>query len=280
MIFTRGRHRSIDTTGHFCPQPDCSYRGWVDWGNIRANGHPNGRRWRQLVCLGCHGYFLETIGTPFHAEQVEPDKLVWAITALAEGLGIRAVARAFETDPNTVLRWLVEATEHLEAFSRYHLRDVYAEHIQMDGLFALLSAVKEGEMTEAKAIKRLSHCPHWVWTAMDPVSKLIVAWDVGPRTQAMAQRLVHQVRQVLAPQCTPLFLTDGFREYMTALVTHYGQWIQPERHHGKGPRPKPRWMPRPQLLYAQVVDVLPALKDGASTAVFPTPIEGSGSTWV
>jgi hypothetical protein len=28
------------------------------------------------------------------------------------------------------------------------------------------------------------------------------------------------------------------------------------------------------------VDVLPALKDGASTAVFPSPIEGSGSTWV
>ena len=28
------------------------------------------------------------------------------------------------------------------------------------------------------------------------------------------------------------------------------------------------------------VDVLPALKDGASTAVFPSPIEGSGTTWV
>jgi hypothetical protein len=29
--------------------------------------------------------------------------LVWAIAALAEGLGIRAVARVFEVDPNTVL---------------------------------------------------------------------------------------------------------------------------------------------------------------------------------
>jgi hypothetical protein len=48
---------------------------------------------------------------------------VWAITALAEGVGIRAVARIFETDPNTVLGWLVEAAEHLEAFSRYYLRD-------------------------------------------------------------------------------------------------------------------------------------------------------------
>jgi transposase-like protein len=253
MIFTRGRRCQVDTTGHFCPHTTCLYHGRVDLGNIRANGHPNGRRWRQLVCLGCHGYFLETLSTPFHGKQVNPDKLVWAITALAEGLGIRAVARVFEVDPNTVLGWLVEAAEHLEAFSRYHLQDLHAEQVQMDELFALLSAVKEGEVTEAQAIKRLSRSPHWVWVAMDPVCKLILAVDVGNRTQAMAQRLVHQVTQVLAVECVPLFLTDGFREYLTALVTHYGEWIQPERRQAKGPMPKPRWMPLPQLLYAQVV---------------------------
>jgi transposase-like protein len=207
MILTRGRPRQVDTTDHFCPHATCSYHGWVGLGNIRANGHPNGRRWRQLVCLGCHGYFLETVDTPFHAKQVDPDKLVWAITALAEGLGIRAVARVFETDPNTVLRWLVEAAKHLEAFSRYLLRDVYVEQGQMDELFALLSAVREGEVTEAQAIKRLSRSPHWVWVAMEPVCKLILAADVGDRTQAMAQRLVHQVTQVLALDCAPLFLT-------------------------------------------------------------------------
>jgi hypothetical protein len=58
---------------------------------------------------------------------------------------------------------------------------------------------------------------------------------------------------VLAPECAPLFLTDGFREYLMALVTHYGQGIQPERRQAKGPWPKPRWMPKPSLLYAQVV---------------------------
>jgi hypothetical protein len=77
--------------------------------------------------------------------------------------------------------------------------------------------------------------------------------DVGDRTLAMAQRLVHQVTQVLAPACAPLFLTDGLREYLTALVTHYGQWMHPQRRLAKGPRPSPRWMPLPQLLYAQVV---------------------------
>src|SRR5215813_5469527 len=88
---------------------------------------------------------------------------------------------------------------------------------------------------------------------MDPESKLLLALDVGDRTLAMAQRLVHQVAQVLAPDCAPLFLTDDFREYLTALVTHYGHWVQPPRRQAHGPAPKPRWMPLPHLLYVQVV---------------------------
>jgi hypothetical protein len=83
------------------------------------------------------------MATPLHAKQVELDKLAWAIGALAEGLGIRAVARVFEADPNAVLDWLIEAAEHLEAFSHYFLRNVNVAQVQMDELFALLSAVKE-----------------------------------------------------------------------------------------------------------------------------------------
>ena len=253
MTFTRGRRRHVDATGHFCPHATCAYHGRVNWGNLRANGHPNGRRWRQLVYLGCRGYFLETLGTPLHAKQGDPDKLVWALAALAEGLGIRAVARVFEADPNTVLGWLVEAADHLAAFSRHFVHDLDVAQVQMDELFALLSAVKDSEVSERQAIKRLSRSPHWVWVAMDPVYKLILAADVGDRTLAMAQRLVHQVTEVLAPHCAPRLLTDGFRASLTALVTHYGQWVHPERHQAKRRWPKPRWMPQPRLLYAQVV---------------------------
>src|SRR5205807_9779512 len=39
----------------------------------------------------------------------------------------------------------------------------------------------------------------------------------------------------------------------TALLTPCGQWGQPPRRQDQGPPPKPRWMPLPQLLYAQVV---------------------------
>ena len=40
-------------------------------------------------------------------------------------------------------------------------------------------------LTEAEAITRLSRSPHWVRVAMDPVSKLILAVDVGERTLAI-----------------------------------------------------------------------------------------------
>jgi IS1 family transposase len=253
IVPTRGRRRAVDTSHHFCPNPDCAYRGWVGWGNLRANGHPNGGPWRQLLCVVCRRYFLETLGTLFHGKRVSVELIVRVIACLAEGLGIRGTARVFEVDPNTVLQWLVEAAEQLQAFSQHVLHDVRVRQVQLEELCALLSAVKNGEVSEAAALERLDRSPQWVWVALDPESKLLLALDVGDRTLAMAQRVVHQVVQVLAPDCAPLLLTDGFRESMTALLTHYGYWVQPPRRQATGSLPKPRWMPLPQLLYAQVV---------------------------
>jgi hypothetical protein len=87
----------------------------------------------------------------------------------------------------------------------------------MDELCALLSALKEGEVTETEVIKCLSNSLHWVWVAMAPVSKLILTVEVGERTLAMAPPLVHQVTAVLVSDGTPLFLPDGFRESFAAL---------------------------------------------------------------
>jgi hypothetical protein len=77
--------------------------------------------------------------------------------------------------------------------------------------------------------------------------------QVGERTLAMAQAVLHQIAQLLAPGCVPLFLSDGYAHYLTAIVTHFGCWEQPPRRQARGPAPKPRWMPLPALRYAQVV---------------------------
>jgi transposase-like protein len=120
---------------------------------------------------------------------------------------------------------LVKAAEQLQAFSRYFLCEVHVNQLQLDELYAVLRAVKNDELSDDEAIKRLERSPYWVWTAMDPESKLLLVMDVGTRTLAMAQRVVHQIVGVLAPDCVPLFVTDGFREYLTALLVHYGHWV-------------------------------------------------------
>ena len=253
LVSTRGRQRHVDTAHHFCPDPDCRYGGWLGLGHISSHGHPSGGPWRQLCCSRCQGYFLATHGTLFHGKRASVELIVRVIACLAEGLGIRGTARVFEIDPNTVLGWLVEAAEHLRAFAQYFLRDLHRTQVQLDELYAVLSAVKDGALSEDQAIERLSRSPQWVWTAMDPESKVLLVMDVGPRTLAMAQSVVHQVVQLLAPDCVPLFLSDGFKEYMAAILTHFGHWVQLPRRQATGPSPKPRWMPLPGLLYAQVI---------------------------
>jgi hypothetical protein len=51
---------------------------------------------------------------------------------MVQGLDIRATARVFEVDPHTVLHWLVEAAEHLRAFSAYFLCDLHVGQLQRD----------------------------------------------------------------------------------------------------------------------------------------------------
>jgi hypothetical protein len=209
---TNRRPREIDTSMHFCPHGGCRYRGWLGLGNLRANGHPNGGLWRQFPCTACDSYFLETHGTLLHSKRIAVDLMVRVLACLAEGLGLRATARVFEVAPNTGRQWWGEAAEQLTAFTRDFLGNGHVNQLQLDELYAVLRHVKEGELREDDAIKRLERSPSWVWTAMDPESQPLLAIEVGTRTLAMAQRVVHQVIQVLAPACVPWCLTEGYRD--------------------------------------------------------------------
>jgi len=124
---THRRPRTVDTSMHFCPHPECDYRGWLGLNTLRANGPPSGGSWRQFHCLGCNGFFPAHHGTIFHGKHAAVERIVRVLACLAEGWGIRATARVFEVDANTVLQWLGEAAEQLWALSRYVLCDVHVE---------------------------------------------------------------------------------------------------------------------------------------------------------
>jgi IS1 family transposase/transposase-like protein len=236
----RGRKQKVDTSGQFCPEKECGYYGWLDRGNIISNGHPSGGRWRQMKCVVCGKHFQETIGTIFYGSSIPAEDIMRAIATLCEGVSPREVGRIFEVDKDTVLSWLVEAAKHSEAVIGYMVHNLELTQVQMDELYALLNGMREdGERQSC-----------WVWTAIDSISKLWLAVEVGDRSLGMAQRLVHGVVSVLAPGIVPMFVTDQLAAYGKALLTHFGCWV--ERVSEKSGRILRRWMPVERLQYAQV----------------------------
>jgi hypothetical protein len=72
--------------------------------------------------------------------------------------------------------------------------------------------------------------------------------QLGPRTQHMAHRVIHSLRQILAPGCVPLFTSDGLNFYFYALTAHFGHWLQVSRRGRKALR----WQVATELIYGQV----------------------------
>jgi len=59
-----------------------------------------------------------------------------------------------------------------KALNLYFLCDLPVRQAHLDELYAVLRAVKDGELSEDKAITRFERAPRWVWTAIDPESKV------------------------------------------------------------------------------------------------------------
>jgi IS1 family transposase len=160
---------------------------------------------------------------------------------MSEGVNPRKVGRIFDVDKDTVLSWLMSASAHAETMLEYVIHELHLAQVQMDELYALLRDVREEGQGRRKC---------WIWAAIDPVSKLLLAIEVGDRSLDMAQQLVHDVVSVLAPGVVPMFVTDQLAAYTKALLTHFGHWV--ERISERSGRVLRRWMPDERLRYAQV----------------------------
>jgi IS1 family transposase len=88
----------------------------------------------------------------------------------------------------------------------------------------------------------------WLWLAIDPLTKIVPVLQLGPRTQNVAHRVIHSLRQILAPGCLPLFTSDGLNLYFYALTAHFGQWLK-VGHQGRKAR---QWQVAAGLIYGQV----------------------------
>jgi len=251
----RGRPAEIPTDHVFCPVRVC--RGYGKLGgdpNHRIVGcgtydTRSGKR-QMYQCAGCQTRFSETQGTVFFGLKTPQETVYRALACLAEGLGIRATARVFGVKPEDVLRWLRRAGQHTEQVSAYLMRHLRVEQVQLDELWTFVHK-KEKTLSAWEAL-HTEWGDTWIWTAVDPVNKLVLAFLVGEHTETEAVGIVGRVKAVLAEGCLPLFTSDQLPHYIQALLQVFGRWVQPARNGTRGRFPNPRLEPPDDLQYGTV----------------------------
>jgi IS1 family transposase len=91
----------------------------------------------------------------------------------------------------------------------------------------------------------------WMWVAFAPECRLIIAFVIGPRKQYVADELLKLTAKCLS-ESIPLFVSDGLKFYIKALLNEFGE-IEEFPRTGKRGRPRnPKIVPPDNLSYAQV----------------------------
>jgi IS1 family transposase/transposase-like protein len=232
----RGACKHSLTEGVACPNRACSYYG-ISEAQIHAivSDGSSGKaeqiqRWR---CQACQTTFSARLHTPMYRLKTPSPQVAVVLSALAEGLDICAAERVFGVRQATIACWLLRAGAHAQTLHKRTFCKMEIPHVQLDELRTRLR----------------SHTQVlWLWVALDPLTKCIPVFQLGPRTHQMAHLLIHRLRERLAPGCLPVFTSDGLNAYFYALTAHFGQWIR-----GAGRCRKPQWQVEAGLLYGQVM---------------------------
>ena len=230
----RGKPKRIATDGFACPNPTCAYSQITD-AEVHAlvgdGTHGKAERIQTFRCQACGTTFTSRRDTSLYRLKTPAQRVGEILTALAEGLTIAAAERVFGHRHATITTWLTRAGEHSATLHDRSFRRLRLPHLQFDELRTRLR-------NRAQVL--------WHWVVIDPLTKLIPVVHLGARTQTAAHTVVHELHQRLAPNCLPVFTSDGLNLYFYALTAHFGAWVE-----ALGNR-KRQWQVAAGLLYGQV----------------------------
>ncbi len=232
----RGAPKRVNTEGFACPNRECLYFGITE-SHIHAlvgdGKHGRAERIQSFRCQACRTTFTARRHTPLYRLKTPSQQIAMVLSALAEGLDPSAAERVFGYRQATITTWLSRAGQHAQTLHERSFRTLWLPHLQLDEL--------RTRLRNASQIL-------WLWLAIDPLTKIVPVLELGPRSQTMAHRLIHSLRQSLAPGCVPLFTSDGLNLYFYALTAHFGQWLT-LCSRGRTVR---RWQVAAGLIYGQV----------------------------
>src|ERR1700690_1288909 len=230
-----GRKKTISSQNYFCSNPECEYYLIADeqiHALVAYGHHGKYEEIRDLKCQACGKKFTIRKHTVLYRLQTHSKIIGCSLSLLALGMVVSALEEALEIQESTLRTWLSRSGEHGHKLHERFMVRLELFHFQLDELYGY--------------VKQAGH-EIWVWTVVDAKTKLMPVLQIGPRTQAMAYGVVHELNSRLKAGCVPVFSSDGLKHYFYALTAHFGEWIDMEGQN------KPVWMILESFFYAQVI---------------------------
>ena len=145
-------------------------------------------------------------------------KRVMILNMLVEGMSMRSISRTVGVSINTVTKLMVESGEACAAYHDETVRDVTAQRVQCDEIWAFCYA-KDKNVPRAKAAPQGAG-DVWTWTAIEGASKMILSYEVGDRSGVTAIEFMDDLRGRLANRVQ--LTTDGHKAYLEAVEGAFG----------------------------------------------------------
>lgn len=239
----------MDLSTCYCRNRHCRYYGLTGKAaGLQLAGWQCGVR--RLICLECGHWISARTGTGYAGIRTPERIFRDGIRQLAEGASIRTAGRNIECDKDTVSQWLPRVGRHCQRLINYFFRNLCLTECQLDELWTFVYKKEDHLTAFEKLVRRYGDT--WIWTAFDPVHKLVPAWRVGKRTLTDAKTFIKTLKSRLDFHI-PFFTSDDLPHYAAALLAVYGVWVVPPRRFKQGRPPSPYLQAPPNLVYAVVI---------------------------
>lgn len=183
----RGRPKRVNSEGFACLNPACRYYliRSAERHALVADGRRGKagdiQRWR---CQGCQCHVSGRRHTALFGLKKPRECIETALRLLCVGVSRSQVAQGLGVDERTVAGWLERAGQQGQRLHEHFCQQQQPKVVQLDELMVRVRTT----------VKRW-----WVWLAIDPKTKILLALHVGSRKTPCAMRFVHALVATLAP---------------------------------------------------------------------------------
>lgn len=145
------------------------------------------------------------------------------LSMLVEGSSMRSIARTLDISFNTVKKMLADAGTVCEQYHDQTVRNVQAERVQCDEMWSFCYAKNKTVLSAEEPLGSSEAGDVWTWTAIDPETKLLIAWHVGDRSMNSGKSFLADLRSRLALTAPVHLTSDQYSVYWEAVDDVFGE---------------------------------------------------------